>query len=742
MAFLAVRHGVGAAILLAAAALAVERAAIVIDYPLEGSLFPPDFTPPTFLWRDSNADTWLIETGFGDDAPPIRVTTAGEPPGVGEIDERAISENNELPVQPAARAWRPEPELWAAIQDGAQGRAAAITITGLRNGRAVSRGRVRIRTAKDPVGAPIFYRDVPLMPSEVEKGVIKPLARAAIPLIAWRLRDVSRNESRLLLEGLYTCANCHSFSRDGKTLGMELDGRQNEKATYALAAVRPQMSIRNEDVITWKAVPRTPPAPKTTAFMPQLSPDGEYVVATVNEEIYVANFKDYRFLQVFYPTRGILAWYSRTTGRMAALAGADDPHYVHTNAVWTPDGKYLVFARAEAKDSYPKGRKLAEYANDPNEVPIQYDLYRIPFHEGRGGRAEPIAGASRNGKSNSFPKVSPDGKWIVFVQSRNGQLMRPDSELYIVPATGGKARRMRCNTPRMNSWHSFSPNGRWLVFSSKARSPYTQMYLTHLDEEGNDSPAILIENATAANRAVNIPEFVNVPPDGLQRIDVPAAEFYRLFDIAWERAENGDYDGAIAGLKNALEVSPGDAKAHNNLGIAYARKGMLDEAVAHWRNALESDPGYANAHNNLGIALAGQGRIEEAISHFRRALEASPESAEVEENLGVALLRQSDLDGAITHLRRAAELRPELARLRYILGRALTEKGRLEEAIRCFRQALEASPDYAEAHNSLGVALARQGRLEEAAAHWRKALESNPGYTEARENLGRVLAPK
>ncbi len=88
--------------------------------------------------------------------------------------------------------------------------------------------------------------------------------------------------------------------------------------------------------------------------------------------------------------------------------------------------------------------------------------------------------------------------------------MRPDSQLYIVPAQGGEARRMRCNTPLMNSWHSFSPNGRWLVFSSKSRSPYTQMYLTHIDRDGNDSPAILIDNATAANRAVNLPEFVNI----------------------------------------------------------------------------------------------------------------------------------------------------------------------------------------------------------------------------------------
>jgi len=48
--------------------------------------------------------------------------------------------------------------------------------------------------------------------------------------------------------------------------------------------------------------------------------------------------------------------------------------------------------------------------------------------------------------------------------------------------------------------------------SSKSRGPYTKMFLTHIDEQGNDSPAILIDNATAANRAVNIPEFVNIPP--------------------------------------------------------------------------------------------------------------------------------------------------------------------------------------------------------------------------------------
>ena len=64
----------------------------------------------------------------------------------------------------------------------------------------------------------------------------------------------------------------------------------------------------------------------------------------------------------------------------------------------------------------------------------------------------------------------------MYVEARNGQLMRPDSQLYIVSTSGGQARRMKCNTPLMNSWHSFSPNGRWLVFSSKSRSAVHARY--------------------------------------------------------------------------------------------------------------------------------------------------------------------------------------------------------------------------------------------------------------------------
>jgi hypothetical protein len=577
------------AVLLASSALAP----IHIEYPAPGAMFPPEITAPTFLWRDGTktANAWRVDISFHDGSLALHVSAKGERLRVGPIDPDCIAPTNKLPTVPSLRTWIPDAPTWDAIRKHPD---AIVTLTGLAGGQPVSRGSVTIRTSRDPVGAPIFYRDVPLMPTKTQTGVIKPIASEAVRLIAWRIRNIAEPNSRLLLEGLPVCANCHSFSADGSTLGMDLDGLQNNRGMYTLTPVARDTTIGKENVIQWATAKGRIPGALRIGFMSQVSPHGDFVVTTIDapgassqssSNYYVANFQDYRFLQVFYPARGILAWYSRATGILQPLPGADDPRYVQTNAVWSPDGKYVVFARAAAKDPNPQGMPLAAFANDPNELQIKYDLYRIPFNDGKGGTPEPVAGASANGFSNTFPKVSPDGRWIVFVRCRNGLLMRPDSQLYIVPADGGVARRLAANTPRMNSWHSFSPNGRWLVFSSKARSPYTQMYLTHIDNRGNSTPPILIENTTAANRAVNIPEFVN---NDMRSLGGPALDYYKLFDRAMYFQRQKRFAESAAWWRKVLEVAPGDALAERNLALVLMMDGRPREAGEYMRQISPS----------------------------------------------------------------------------------------------------------------------------------------------------------
>ena len=749
--------------------LARTVVAITIDYPVEGSIFPPEITPPTFLWRDGGkgVTSWRIDVSFGNGQATIHATSKGERLRIGRIDPDCVADTNEppklTPQLTAAHSWTPDPAMWQAIKRYSASSAATLTITGFRGEapeQAVSRGKVSIRTSSDAVGAPIFYRDVPLMPSELEKGVIKPLAAEAIPLVAWRVRNVGEVRSRVVMENLPLCANCHSFSADGKTMGMDLDGLQGNRGMYILAPVAPEMAIRKQDLIQWSSPEGKLKGSVRVGFMSQVSPDGQYVVTTINpasmaatsqeppSNYYVANFKDYRFLQVFYPTRGILSWYSRKTGVLQPLPGADDPQFVQMGAVWGPDSQYLVFARAQATDPNPPGVPLAQFANDPNELQLKYDLYRVPFHNGQGGAPEPIAGASGNGMSNTFPKVSPDGRWIVFVQCRNGELMRPDSQLYIVPAGGGRARRMRCNTSRMNSWHSFSPNGRWLVFSSKSRSPYTQLYLTHIDGEGNDSPPILIENATAANRAANIPEFVNVTADGLRQIGGPVIDYYRLFNSAAYLQRTRSFEASAAKWRKVLELSPDDEAAHRNLGTVLIMTGHREESAAHFRKAaeiklraaLEADPTSARRFNDLGVLLVQTERLEESVTQFEKAVELKPDFAAARTNLGGALVKVGRLDEALIELRKALESDARYAPAHYTLGLVLSQRGDAQGAIREWRSALDLDPNYAEAHYRLGDELYAQGRTAEALAHWRDGIQLQPNDAPTLRRAAWVLA--
>jgi len=701
--------------------------AITVDYPREGSLFPADFAAPLFQWRDGSpkAAVWRVEVSEpGGRKPRVKAWSAGEKMQIGPVDASLVGyvPPTLTPEQAQAHTWRPDAKTWEEIKKHSQRGAVTVRFTGYINKddkQAVSRGEVTVATSRDPVGAPIMYRDVPLIPpppESEERGVIKPLPDSVLPLIKWQLRYVSDSESKTVMTGLPTCANCHSLSRDGKTLGIDVDGPQNDKGLYALIPIKPISTMSNDYVIHWSAFSEER-AQKRFGFMSQVSPDGKYVITSIDvphahgtrvvDRLYNGFYRNYGFGQVFFPTRGVLAWYSREAGELTPLPGADDPNYVQTSAFWSPDGKYLVYSRAAAKDPYAPGQKQATYANDPNETQIQYDLYRIPFNDGKGGTPERVVGASENGMSNNFPKVSPDGKWIVFVECKNGLLMRPDSKLTIVPFEGGTARPLASNLAVMNSWHTWSPNGHWLAFSSKTPYLYTELYLTHIDEDGNASPAILVENATASNRAVNIPEFVNVARGGLERIDTPATDFYRMFDAAVQLSDKKQYDAAVPAWEKAVSLDPDDARAHNNLGIALAGAGKMSGAVEEYRKSLTLNAHSSQTENNLGSALAEEGNLEEARQHFETALGINPDNASAEVNLGNALS---------------------------------AEGGHTQEAIELLTKGLETAPNSPEGQNGLGVALAHEGNLAEATPHLLKAVELAPQDAGYRYNLGRVLA--
>jgi len=396
-----------------------EYGRLTINYPLDETLFPPEIVPPIFRWDDNSvSDIWLISISFQDNEGRMNVLT---------------NESN----------WTPAEEQWQSIKNRSLEKDAEVTIMGIKRGtsaKIVSVGRIRIRTSKDRVDAPLFYREVNLPFVDAVKDPSH---------IRWRFGDISSpKQPPIILKNLPVCGNCHSFSKNGNILAMDVD-YANSKGSYVITRTSEEMVLATSDIITWNDY-RKEDGEQTFGLLSQVSPDGRFVVSTVKDKSVFVPMPPLAFSQLFFPVKGILCSYDRQTGTFQSLPGADDPQYVQSNPTWSPDGKYIVFAKTKAYDlkkTEGKGKVLLtreecrEFTEDGK--PFLFDLYRIPFNEAKGGKPEPIEGASNNGMSNYFAKYSPDGKWIIFCKAKSYMLLQPDSELYIIPAEGGKARRLR-----------------------------------------------------------------------------------------------------------------------------------------------------------------------------------------------------------------------------------------------------------------------------------------------------------
>jgi tetratricopeptide (TPR) repeat protein len=117
-----------------------------------------------------------------------------------------------------------------------------------------------------------------------------------------------------------------------------------------------------------------------------------------------------------------------------------------------------------------------------------------------------------------------------------------------------------------------------------------------------------------------------------------SAEVHNLLGIAEMRADR--VEDAVREFQQALKKEPASANARANLGqIRYEQGADLLEsrryvdAEARLREAIDLMPDSAEAHNDLGVALASMGRVEEAAQHFRKAIELQPDFAEAKRNL-------------------------------------------------------------------------------------------------------------
>ena len=273
-------------------------------------------------------------------------------------------------------------------------------------------------------------------------------------------RESSVVENQLLKTN---CVNCHSFCNNDPEKFL-LHVRGSVGGTYFSEGGKVIRRDLKADGMKFGAV------------YPAWHPGGKLVAFSSNSIVQSFHASQEYNIEVT-DLESSLVLYNTETNEMSAIEESDTVKYMETFPEWSPDGKYLYYCRALETSDTTAFRS------------IKYDLVRKPFNQETFsfGKAEIVFDAHSIGKSVSFPRVSPEGKYLVFTLHNNGNfsIWHKEADLYLLDIATGKSERMSVNSDETESYHSWSSNGRWLMFSSKRTDGLTaRPYFAYFGPDG------------------------------------------------------------------------------------------------------------------------------------------------------------------------------------------------------------------------------------------------------------------
>ncbi|MCF0202874.1 MAG: PD40 domain-containing protein [Bacteroidaceae bacterium] len=299
-------------------------------------------------------------------------------------------------------------------------------------------------------------------------------------------------------EGRGNCINCHSFC-EGNAQKWQTHIRAKYAGTYIFDGDK-QTKLQLKDTSKGK--------PSYVNW----HPNGKLIAYSNNKTSFLIHTNHPNRWEVMDDGSDVFIA-DINTGDQYRCEAISSPDRFETFPSFSPDGKWLYFCSAEAKPN-------AAAAYDS----IRYSICRIAFDAEQhtfGSKTDTIYNAMTQGGSASFPRISPDGRWLCFTLSEYGNfsICHRDADLYLIDLqNGNKLTRLDAanDSKNVDSFHSWSRNSRWLVFSSKRdNSIYTKPYFTHIDTGGKPSKPFVLPQQNAKNTydlemdCYNLPELVD-----------------------------------------------------------------------------------------------------------------------------------------------------------------------------------------------------------------------------------------
>lgn len=290
------------------------------------------------------------------------------------------------------------------------------------------------------------------------------------------------------------CMNCHSFSKNNPEIMM----------FHMRGAHGGTMIAKHDDVKKVNTKASWMPA---AGVYPRWHPEERFIAFSTNKTSQGFLTAHTNKVEVF-DTESDIVIYDTQENRIYTDSLVCSKKSYETFPEWSPDGRYLYFCSAPA-------------LNMPQEYQsIKYDLLRIEFNPETGtfgNKVDTLVSASNTGKSSVIPRISPDGKHLVFCMADYGTfpIWHRENDLHLLNLETNEISNMEdANSDQSDSYHSWSSNGRWMVFSSRRfDGNYTRIYISYFDEQGKAHKAFLLpqkdpEYYDYLLKSYNIPECI------------------------------------------------------------------------------------------------------------------------------------------------------------------------------------------------------------------------------------------
>jgi hypothetical protein len=410
-------------------------------------------------------------------------------------------------------------EEWYTMLDASKGKRIKVEVWGQKDNEWLSFTPFEIHVAPDPIDEYLSYRLIE--PSYVAWTFMEIAQRN---LTSFEETQIFNNEITMNDRKIGQCINCHSY-QNYKTDNMLFHVRLANGGTVIVNDGKiSRVNLKRDYTISGGVYPAWHPTAKLIAF-------------STNKTRQAFHTQNPNKIEV-YDLSSDMILYDVETDSVSIVS--NDSTLLEVYPTWSPDGKYLYYCK-----SVPLPEEMRDKDIRTTYPKIQYNLYRRSFDitSHKFGDEELVYDAASSDKSVSLPRISPDGRYLLFALGQYGcfHSRHHDADIVCIPMEQYTGTALTVDTASAvdlklvnsdgysDSYPSWSSNGHWIMLASRRDDDnYSRVYFAYFNN-GKVEKAFLLPQEDPELH-INLLKSYNRPEFMVEPVRISVDEFSKVFD--------------------------------------------------------------------------------------------------------------------------------------------------------------------------------------------------------------------